>query len=313
VLLGGGLVLFLLPFELAGSEEGQWQSAKIISMLVIGIVLLIAFCFNERFWAPKPFLPYRLLLSRTVIGTCLLQATYQIAYYCWGSYFTSYLQVVNRVSISKAGYIASSFDVVAGVFNFFVGWSISKTGRFKWQIMGAVPLMILGIGLMIHFRQPETHIAYVVMCQVFIALAGGTIIIVSQVSVMASAEHGNVAALLALLGLFGYIGGAVGNSISGAIWTHSLPQALERLLSAAVPDLVAADPDFVSTIYDDLTVQLSYEYGTPERTAIIEAYGIAQKRMLIAGTAIMALGLIWVMVIRNLRVDKFKQTKGTVL
>ena len=309
VLLGGGLVLFLLPFELAGSEEGQWQSAKIICMLVFGIILLAMFCLNERFWAPKPFLPYRLLLSRTVIGTCLLTATYQVAYYCWGSYFTSYLQVVHQVSISQAGYISSAYDVTAGIWDFAVGILISKTGRFKWLLMGAVPLMILGMGLMIQFRQPGVSLVLVVMCQVFIALAGGTITIVAQVSVLATAAHENVAALLALLGLFGYIGGAIGNSVSGAIWTHTLPQALERLLPA---DAVAADPTLVSTIYEDLTAQLSYEFGTPERTAIIDAYSIAQKRMLIAGTSFMALGLLWVLVIRNVRVDKIKQTKGTV-
>ncbi|KAH8602444.1 major facilitator superfamily domain-containing protein [Bisporella sp. PMI_857] len=309
ILLAGGLVLFLLPFELAGSEDGQWKSAKIICMLVLGIILLALFCINERFWAPKPFLPYHLLLSRTVIGTCLLSATFQVAYYCWGSYFTSYLQVVHQVSISEAGYISSSYDVVAGVFDFFVGYMISRTGRFKWLLMCAAPLMILGMGLMIYFRQPGTHVGYVVMCQVFIALAGGTITICAQVSIMAHAAHENIAALLAFLGLFSYIGGGIGNSVSGAIWTHTLPQALERLLPA---NETAADPTLMDTIYEDLTVQLSYGYGSVERTAIVDSYAIAQKRMLIAGTAFMALSLLWVALIKNLRVDKVKQTKGIV-
>lgn len=77
-------------------------------------------------------------------------------------------------------------------------------------------------------------------------------------------------------------------------------------------DAIAADPTLINTIYEDLTVQLAYEVGTPERTAIISAYGEAQKIMCIAGTAFMALSLIWVLVIRNIRVDKTKQVKGTV-
>jgi hypothetical protein len=46
------------------------------------------------------------------------------------------------------------------------------------------------------------------------------------------------------------------------------------------------------SIYDSLDVQLSYEVGSTTRLAIEEAYGIAQKRVLIAGTAIMGSTLV---------------------
>jgi len=55
------------------------------------------------------------------------------------------------------------------------------------------------------------------MCQISIVFAGSTLILCQQVAVMASAEYGEIAAVLALLGLFGYIGGAIRHSISGAV------------------------------------------------------------------------------------------------
>ena len=122
---------------------------------------------------------------------------------------------------------------------------------------------------------------------------------------MATVDHGQIAAVLALLGLFGYMGGAVGNSISGAIWTNSLPEALQHLL----PD--AVKPDW-EDIYGDLTKQLSYPMGSPAREAIMEAYGIAQRRMLIAGTCIMGLSLFWVLLIRNVNISKIEQVKGVL-
>jgi hypothetical protein len=118
------------------------------------------------------------------------------------------------------------------------------------------------------------------------------------------AEHGDVAALLALLGLFGYIGGAIGNSVSGGIWTNTLPEALERLLPPTVK------PEW-EEIYGDLSKQLSYEMGSPAREAIMQAYGIAQRRMLIAGTAVMALAFLFVLVIKNVKVNR-QQMKGLV-
>lgn len=305
VLLAGGLVLFLLPFSLADSMGDSWRTPSIIIMLVIGFAMIVAFGLVERFVAPKPFLPYGLLVSRTVIGACLLDLTYQVAYYCWNSYFSSYLQVVYGLDISTAGYIGGIFDIVSATWLLGTGYLMRRTGRFRWLLQIAVPLYILFVGLLIYFRKPGTNIGYIVMCEILTAIAGGTIIICEQVGVMAASEHNDVAAVLALLSLFGNVGGAVGNSISGAIWTNTLPDSLQRLL----PDEAKADWE---DIYDSLEVQLSYPIGSDVRSAIIEAYAQTQTYMIIAGTVIMALSLIWVMLIKNIRLNEIQQTKGVL-
>lgn len=206
-------------------------------------------------------------------------------------------------SISTAGYINSIFDVVSGVWLLGVGYLIRRTGHYKWLLQISVPLYILFVGLLIYFRKPETGIGFIIMCEIFIALAGGTMIIGQQVAVMAAANHNEIAAVLAILGLFGYMGGAVGNSISGAIWTNTLPGALQKYL----PEESKADWE---SICDDLETQLSYEVGTATRDAIIKAYALAQQRMLIAGTCIMALALVWVFMLKNIKVSDLQQVKG---
>lgn len=305
ILLAGGLALFLLPFTIASAAKDQWASPHIIAMLVVGFVMLACFVPFERYISPKPFIPFSLLTSRTVLGACLQDMTYQIAYYCWNSYFTSFLQVVYGTSIANAGYISNSFDVVSGVWLLCVGYLIRRTGYFRWLMLCAIPLYIFGVGLMIYFRKPGMHIGYMVMCQIFIAFAGGTMIICQQVAVLSVASHNDGAATLALLGLFGTVGGAVGNSISGAIWTNIFPAALQRLLPAESVD------DW-EDIYDSLDVQLSYELGTDTRTAIMDAYAVAQSKMLIAGTCIMVLSFIWVWMIKNINVSKIEQVKGVL-
>lgn len=304
-LLAAGLVLFLLPFTIAGSAAEGWKSAHIIIMLVLGLACLAAFVLTECYVARVPFLPWEILGSRTVLGACLLDATYQIAYYCWNDYFTSYLQVVFGTSISTAGYISSIFDVVSGVWLFGVGLLIKKTGRFRWLLLCAIPLYLLGVGLMIYFRRPNWSVGYSIMCQVMIAFAGGTMIICQQVAVMSASDHNNVASTLALLGVFGNSGGAVGSSISGAIWTHTFPNALQRNL----PESALGDWE---SIYESLDVQLSYEKGTAVRDAIIAAYATSQSKMLIAGTAIMALSLGWVLLVRDVKLTKEVQNKGVL-
>ncbi|KAK5078408.1 hypothetical protein LTR64_003180 [Lithohypha guttulata] len=305
ILLASGLVIFLLPFTLADSAPSGWSTGYIIAMLVLGLVLLITFALHERFFARQPFVPFKMLTDRSVLATLGLAATYQISYYCWSSYFTSFLQVVTDLTIAQAGYVSSTFDVISGVLLIGVGLAISKTGYFKWLLWIAVPLYIFGQGLMIYFRKPGVKIGYIVMCQIFLSIGGSTMILCEQIAILAAVDHQQIAAALALLSMCGWISGAIGSTISGAIWTNSFPQALSEFL----PEDAQAS---LEDIYGSLDVQLGFEVGSATRLGIQWAYGVAQERMLIAGTAIMTLSLVCVFFIRNYNVGAMKQTKGMV-
>ncbi|KAF5523450.1 Siderophore iron transporter mirB [Colletotrichum aenigma] len=305
VLFACGLVTFLLPFSLASTAPDGWSSGYIIAMIVTGFVVLGLFLLNELFLAPVPFLKFKFFADRTVMGACVLDITYQVAYYCWNSYFTSFLQVVNDVSVSEAGYISNTFDVVSGVLLFIVGFSISKTGRFRWLLLVAVPLYTFGQGLMIYFRRPGQSVGYLVMCQIFTSIGGSVFILCMQVAILAAVDHQHVAAALALLSVCGNIGGSVGNTVSAAIWTNTFESALERYLPASALDSVA-------DIYGDLDTQLSYPVGSDERIGIQNAYGYAQTRMLAAGTSVMIFGFVAMFMIKNYNLKKMTQTKGLV-
>lgn len=286
--------MFLTAFNVAGNTEGEWESPKIISLLVVGFVVLIAFAVYEKWGSPKPFIPWHLISNRTVIGACLLDVTYQISYYCWVSYYTSFLQVVYDTSLTQAGYISAIFDLMDPIWLIGCGFLMRWTGRFKWILMCAVPLYLLGSGLMIYFRSPGHSLGYMCMTQIFLAVGGGTMILIEQVAVLASADHENFASMLALLSTFGNIGGAIGSSVSGAIWTNTLPVKLREYLPAETKDQWEA-------IYESLDVQLSYRVGSETRTAIQNAYASTQRNMTIVGTAIMALSIGWVLMMRNIK------------
>jgi hypothetical protein len=136
-------------------------------------------------------------------------------------------------------------------------------------------------------------------------MGGSVFIIVEQIAILAASDHQHIAAVLALLNVIGNIGGAVGSTVSGAIWTNTFEKALARYLPASAQDALV-------DIYNDLDAQLSYEVGSPERLGIQQAYGYAQARMLVAGTVIMSLAFVWMFVIRDLDLKKVRQTKGRV-
>lgn len=307
LLLTAGLSLFLLAFSLAPMQKKMWESALVICFIVFGILLLIGFAVWEKWFAAVTFIPYELLVDRTVIGSCILAAVLFISFYIWNSYFYSFLQVVNGLTVTEASYVSQTYSIGSCLFSIPVGFAIRYTGRFKWiALYFGVPLTMLGAGLMIKFRQPDVNIGYIVMCQIFIAFAGGALVICEQVAIMAAAAHQHIAVVLAIEGMCASIGGAIGLTVSSAIWQEVFPRALAKHLPEAdLPNLMV--------IYGDLNTQLSYPWGSEGRIAIQDSYGEAVRYMLIAATSILILALGGVAIMRDINVKDRKQVKGLVI
>ncbi|KUJ15350.1 MFS general substrate transporter [Mollisia scopiformis] len=306
-LISAGVAFFLLPFNLYYQQAKGWRSALIISFLVVGILLLIAFVVWEAFFASISFFPFALLRDRTVLGAGILSFTLFISNSCWALYFSSVLQVVFDLSVTHVSYVVQIQTVGSVLTSLAGGAVISYTGRYKpISLYFGVPITALGMGLLIYFRHPDQSIGYIVMCQIFISFASGVLIITDEIAIMAAAvEQQYFAVSIAVLGCFGSIGSAIGLTISSTIWQDILPKKLALYLPAEeLPNLVM--------IYGDLTTQLSYPPGSPTRLAIQHAYGDAQKLLVIAGTAVWVLGFLAVFMWRDIKVTGIKQTKGTV-
>ncbi|RDL41180.1 Siderophore iron transporter-like protein [Venustampulla echinocandica] len=304
ILICAGFVLVLLPFSLASYQSKGWRSGMIIAMLVIGFVCLFAFAAYEKFFAPKSFIPFHLLTDRSALGACLLSCFVFISFYLWDSYFYNYLQAVHGLSITNAGYVANIFSIGSCFWSVVVAVAIRISGRFKWVAMASMCLQILGVGLMIHFRQASSGIGYVVMCQIFIAFGGGALVICEEMAVMAAAPHEHVATMLALIALFTSVGGAIGQAISGAIYTNKFPAALDRALPG--------NKTLNAELYGSLPTQLLYPIGSPERTAVIHAYDESMWYLTIAATVFLVPCFGLIAIWKDFRVKDLRQVKGRV-
>lgn len=187
-----------------------------------------------------------------------------------------------------------------------VGVVIRYNGRLKWiSLYFGVPVTILAVGLMVHFRQPDTNIGYIIMCQIFIAFGGGTLVICEQMTVMAVSSHQHIPSVLAMEAMIASIGGAMGSTIATALWTGVFPVKLLEFLPAS------SKADF-ETIYGSLTVQSSYPVGSPTRDAINHAYGDAQRLMLICATCLYSITLVSTALWKDVNVKEVKQVHGRI-
>ncbi|KAK6376145.1 hypothetical protein LTS17_007396 [Exophiala oligosperma] len=298
-----GWSLLLLPFSLANTAPNGWKTGYVIAMIVLGVACLAAFVVWERYFASVAYFPFRLLKDPTILGASLLYGIMFISIYCWDAYYSSYLQVVHNLNITNSGYVLNSFSLMSSFIGPFIGFLIRYTGRYKWISYSGIPFCVLGTALLIHFRQPHSHVGYLVMCQLFNGISSGIWALTAQLAVMASVSHQEVAVALAMWGMFGSIGASIGLAIAGGIWTNILPTQLYNQLPEGSKDLAPS-------IYASLVTQLSYPRGSPIRDAIIAAYADVQRKMVIAGASFIPLLLVCIMVWRNIDVKKLEQTHG---
>ncbi|KAF4499718.1 siderophore iron transporter mirB [Fusarium agapanthi] len=206
--------------------------------------------------------------------------------FAWDTYYNSYLQVVHGLSIATAGYTLNAFSVTSTILAPFIGLFLRWYGRYYWPEVFGIPWCVLGTALLIHFRQPGNDIGYLVMCQVFHGYPPGD------------------CSCAALYSMFGSIGQAIGFGISGALWTNDLPREMYKALPQDAKNQTAA-------LYGDMKLQMADPIGTPIRDAVVHAYGVVQREMVIAGCAFLPLICICVIAWRNKPIDR-QQTKGNV-
>lgn len=301
LILALGLALFLLAFNIYSYQPDTWRSPLIICFLVFGGLLVIAFGVWEKYFAPVTFVPWHLLQNRTVIFTYTMAFSLYIGWYIWDSYFYSLLIVLFNQPVVYATYVGNIYTIGSCFICLVYGLCLRYYGKLKmYSLFWGVPLTILGVGLMIEFRQPNVNIGYIVMCQIFIAFGGGVLVISEQTTLMAVSKQQDFPALLACEAMIISIGSAIGSTIAGAMWTGIFPA---RLLTNLPAD---AQADFAS-IYGDIDVQSSYAVGSPTRDAINLSYAQTQRYMLIGATCVYSITLISVMLWQNVDVKKQKQ------
>uniref|UniRef100_A0A8H7K9Z9 Major facilitator superfamily (MFS) profile domain-containing protein n=1 Tax=Bionectria ochroleuca TaxID=29856 RepID=A0A8H7K9Z9_BIOOC len=309
-LISAALSFLLLPFSLAAYAPNGWSTGYIIAMIVLGVLFIPAFYIWERNFAPVQFLPFKYLKQGTIIGSCLLYGIMFLSTFTWNGYYYSYLLVVHRQSITNALYILNAYSLTATFTAPIIGGIISWTGDFKWTAYTGVPIMLLGTALLIPYRSPDASPGVLAVTQLLVGLGSSFFTTCSSIAIMAPVTHQEIAVVNALAGLFGGVGAAIGYAIAGGLWNNILPVELNNRLPEAAKETSRI-------IFANITMQMEFADGTPERQAIVDSYAHVMRLMVITGACLMPLCVLSIFVWKNINIRKIeeergKQTKGNV-
>ena len=289
------LALILVPLTTAGGFQDSWKQAHVIVPLVIGVCTIPVFVFWQL-RAPRPLIPFTLMKDRSVWGPLIIAVCFNFAFAMQSDFLYTVLVVAFGFGIEKATRVQSLYSFVSCIVGPIIGLVVFKVRRLKPFIMFGTALYMVAFGLLIHFRGDPSGAgsAGVIGAQVLLGIAGGCFPYPTLASLQVHLKHENLAVMTGVYLAMYNVGSALGNTVSGAIWTQVLPGTLqdnlEQFHNATLATAAFGDP---------FNIVIEYPLGTPERTAIVASYQHIQKLLTITGICVCVPLIALTFVLRN--------------
>jgi EmrB/QacA subfamily drug resistance transporter len=292
-LLAGGLSSIVLFTSLGGTSY-PWGSATIIGLAVLGLVLIAAFVVVES-RASEPVLPLRLFRNRVFSVSSVIGFIIGLALFGSVTYLPLYLQIVKGASPTASG--LQLLPLMAGVIASSIGSGllITRFGRYKVFPIVGTALMTVGLFLLSRL-EVGTSILLTDLYMLVLGLGLGFVMQVLVLAVQNSVEYKDLGVATSGATLFRSMGGTIGVSIFGAIFSTQLAAKL----AASFPHGLPAGSDHpIPSLIDKLPPAIHEPY--------VNAFAEALHPVFLAATgiALLSFGLTWF-----LREQPLRETVG---
>jgi EmrB/QacA subfamily drug resistance transporter len=252
----GGLVfavgvVFLL-LGLTNKQTADWTDVSVGGFLLIAAALTPVFLFIESRVA-EPIVPLELFRNRNYAVTILATFLAAIGFFGAIIFLPRWFQFVQGVSPTESG--LQILPLLAGVIisSIVAGALVSRTGKFKWILTGALAIMSVGI-LLFTGLGARTDLPLLWGWMFLAGLGVGPTLSVFTIVIQASVPFSRLGVATGNLVFFRQIGGSVGLAVVGTIFAESFTSRLQpSLVEAGVPAQQAAAVAAMSASGSDLT------------------------------------------------------------
>ncbi|WEK06579.1 MAG: MDR family MFS transporter [Candidatus Devosia phytovorans] len=277
VLLTTALSAFVLATSLGGNTF-PWFSLPIIGLVILAVAALAAFIWVEA-RAAEPVLPLNLFRNNTFVITNAVGFLVGMAMFGSITFLPLYLQVAKGVT--PTGSALQLVPMMIGLIgaSTLAGFVMSKTGRYKLLPICSTAVLFTGL-VLLGTMQLDTP-AWMIAGFMFLVGAGiGPVNSVGVTATQNAVSQNLVGVATAGNTLFRQIGGSIGVSVFGAIFSSNLAAQL----GGAMPEgsggafnakAIQALPDEVRTqVVEGFSAALHPVFLTAAAAAII-AFGLA--------------------------------------
>lgn len=224
VTLVGAVVCFLVGLNEGTSTYG-WISFESLGLLLISGALLTACLINEFKTKRLPILPPRLFKNRTASSVLISVPFHAMAFFSASYYLPIYFQAVYGSSATLSGVQMLPYSLGSALLAIVSGLVVAKTGRYKIVSLVGYTLMLLGYGLMCSLTSTSNRAQQEIYILVA-ALGVGFNFQTPLITLQSAMPHKDMAVATSAMVLLRSIGGSVGITVGGAIYSSQLSKRL---------------------------------------------------------------------------------------
>jgi EmrB/QacA subfamily drug resistance transporter len=228
-----GLVPILIG--LTNAQNGDWGSPGVWGLILLGAAFLGAFVLVER-RAPEPMIPLSLFRIPSFTLSMVAVFTAMFGFFSAVVFLPLWFQVVQGSSATASGYNLLPF-LFGLIFSSVVsGQLVSRTGHYKWLVVGSLLLATVGLVLFTNLRA-DTPSPVLWFWMAVLGLGIGPTMAVFTIIVQNAVPFSKLGAATADLTLFRQVGGTVGLTFGFTLFRSFLTTDLlkEQFGAAGVP------------------------------------------------------------------------------
>ncbi|KAI9503643.1 hypothetical protein GGI25_002770 [Coemansia spiralis] len=230
LMLVTGLMLLLLGLTWGGRVY-PWVSPIVIICISVGLMLLCVFVFVEGKLALEPIIDARLLATRNVALSVLMEMCVGAVFFNTTFNLPVYYSFTQNSSASESGLRMVPLACTVVVFSILSGWLIARYSTYRLVACAGTMLMTLGTGLLCLF---DAHIRTAVQVPILLVLGSGigsciqSLLLTAQASVQPLDLAVTTALTTFSQMMGGILGLAFGSIVSESSTKHLLMQLIEQ-------------------------------------------------------------------------------------
>jgi EmrB/QacA subfamily drug resistance transporter len=283
-LLAAALTAIVL-FTSLGGTTWAWDSIQIVGLMVAAAVLLPAFAFVES-RAAEPILPLSLFRNHTFAVTSAIGFIVGLALFGAVTYLPLFLQVTKGATPTESGLELTPLMAGLLITSIVSGQLITRWGRYRpFPIVGTA---IMTVGLFLLSRvHADTSTVVAMLDAAVLGLGLGMVMQVLVLAVQNAVEPHNMGVATSGSTLFRQIGGSIGVSLFGTIFSNRLAVELAERLPSGVRLPSARDPAAIHALPPQI------------RSAFEDAFAAALHPVFVTASAMSAIAFVLTWLLRD--------------
>lgn len=253
-----GLTLMLLLGLNFGGIVAAWSSAKVICLIVFGLLMSVFFFISERRLAEYPLIPLRLFHERSNVAALATSSIHGFVAIALEYYLPLYLQSAKLESPTRSGLLILPLVLTEAASATLTGLLIHRTGEYRQVLQAGMLLTTLGTALFV-LLDAHTPIATIFGLEVLAGFGVGMCFQPPSMALQALVHQDDVATAMATMSFLGNLASSLSVVIGGAVFQNGVAAREHVLLSAGLdaerarelagPDS-AANVELIGTIAD---------------------------------------------------------------